>query len=104
MSRGSVQHEVLGAGGGDDPGRQEDVDDRLEEQEDLGLLQVGTICKRILKDKEASKQMVLHNFTTADLIINQVVSNDPLGLFPQTCENYNCEYQPLKMQAMLSYV
>lgn len=56
------------------------------------------------KDKEASKQMVLHNFTTADLNINQVVSNDPLGPFPQTCENYNCEYQPLKMQAMLSYV
>lgn len=48
MSRGGVQHEVLGAGGGDDPGRQEDVDDRLEEEEDLGLLQVGAVCRETL--------------------------------------------------------
>lgn len=45
VSRRRVQHEVLGAGGGDDARRQEDVDDSLEEQEDLGLLQVGAVCK-----------------------------------------------------------
>lgn len=45
MSWGGVQHEVFGAGGGDDAGRQEDVDDRLEEEKDLRLLQVRAICK-----------------------------------------------------------
>lgn len=40
-----VQHEVLGAGGGDDARRQEDVDDRLQQQEDFGLLQVGAVCR-----------------------------------------------------------
>lgn len=44
VSRRGVQHEVLGARGGDDPRRQQDVDDSLEEQEDLGLLEVGAVC------------------------------------------------------------
>lgn len=45
VGRGGVQHEVLGARGGDDPGGQEDVDDGLEEQEDLRLLEMGTVCR-----------------------------------------------------------
>lgn len=57
VSRGRVQHEVLGAGGGDDPWRQQDVDDRLEEEEDLRLLQVGAVCKGTLKHKQASMQI-----------------------------------------------
>lgn len=45
MSWRSIQHKVFGAGGGDDPGREENVDDRLQQQEDLGWLQVRTVCR-----------------------------------------------------------
>lgn len=45
MGRRGVEHEVLGAGGGDDTWRQQDVDDRLQQQENLGLLQVGAVCR-----------------------------------------------------------
>lgn len=38
VSRRSVQHEVLGAGRGDDAWRQQNVDDRLQQQEYFRLL------------------------------------------------------------------
>lgn len=38
MGRRGIQHEVLGAGGGDDTRWQQDVNDRLEQQENLRLL------------------------------------------------------------------
>ena len=45
MGGGGVQHEALGAGGGDDAGGQQDVEHRLQEQEHLGDLQVRAVWR-----------------------------------------------------------
>lgn len=59
MSWRGIQHEVLGAGGGDDPRRQQDVDDGLQEEEDLWLLQVRAVCKKTERTKRTLTDLVL---------------------------------------------